>query len=409
MKSWFKLLGPGILFAAAAIGVSHLVQSTKAGAEYGMTLLWAVILVHIFKYPFFQFGPRYAAATGENLLVGFKRLGNWVLITYFILNLMTMFTIQAAVGLVTAGIAQYFFGWPNDIFIWMVIITSLSTIILIIGKYKLLDSLMKIVVIILTFCTIIAVDIAFFNSDVSISYTQQMPTDLAGVIFLIALMGWMPAPLDVVVWQSLWTEKKRELSKSYNTNKAIFDFNIGYGFTIFLAVCFLSLGALVMHSSGEVFSSSAIKFSNQIVQLYSSQFGDEAKYLIGIAALATMFSTFLTTMDASPRAMTRVVELLSNEQKSKENRKGFIFWLFILGIGTLIITGLFITSMGLMVQIATVFSFLMAPIYAIAILVLIKSKHTPEQWRPGKLMTFYSYIGILFLLGFSVLYLYTLY
>jgi hypothetical protein len=33
--SFLQSLGPGLLFAGAAIGVSHLVQSTKAGAEFG--------------------------------------------------------------------------------------------------------------------------------------------------------------------------------------------------------------------------------------------------------------------------------------------------------------------------------------------------------------------------------------
>jgi len=34
-----KTLGPGILFASTAIGVSHLVQSTRAGAEFGFDYL----------------------------------------------------------------------------------------------------------------------------------------------------------------------------------------------------------------------------------------------------------------------------------------------------------------------------------------------------------------------------------
>jgi Mn2+/Fe2+ NRAMP family transporter len=87
MIKFLKSLGPGLLFAGAAIGVSHLVQSTRAGAEFGFGLLWALILVHLFKYPFFQYGPRYATATGESLLDGYKRLGKGVLITYFVLNM----------------------------------------------------------------------------------------------------------------------------------------------------------------------------------------------------------------------------------------------------------------------------------------------------------------------------------
>ena len=55
-----KKLGPGLLFAGAAIGVSHLVQSTRAGADFGWGLLWALVLSNLFKNPFFQFGSRYA-------------------------------------------------------------------------------------------------------------------------------------------------------------------------------------------------------------------------------------------------------------------------------------------------------------------------------------------------------------
>ncbi len=75
-------LGPGLLMAGAAVGVSHLVQSTRAGAEYGLLLLPVVLLACLFKYPFLEFGPRYAAATGENLLIGYRRIGRWALGVY---------------------------------------------------------------------------------------------------------------------------------------------------------------------------------------------------------------------------------------------------------------------------------------------------------------------------------------
>jgi len=53
-----KSIGPGLIMAAAAMGVSHLVQSTRAGAEFGYALVWAVLLANLFKYPFLEFGSR---------------------------------------------------------------------------------------------------------------------------------------------------------------------------------------------------------------------------------------------------------------------------------------------------------------------------------------------------------------
>ena len=157
MLAKLKNLGPGLLFAGAAIGVSHLVQSTRAGADFGLGLLWALLLVNIFKYPFFQFGPRYATATGESLLEGYKKLGKGVLVVYYILSFATMFTIQAAVTIVTAGLASSLFGdfesfkigskLITSIEIWTVIIITICLCLLIVGKYKLLDKLMKIIIV----------------------------------------------------------------------------------------------------------------------------------------------------------------------------------------------------------------------------------------------------------------------
>ena len=109
-KTLIKMLGPGLLFAGAAVGVSHLVYSTQAGADYGFMLLWALILANLFKYPFFEFGPRYTSAMGESLLEGYKRLGKGALIVVIIMTVGTMFTIQSAVTIVTAVLVKFIFG-----------------------------------------------------------------------------------------------------------------------------------------------------------------------------------------------------------------------------------------------------------------------------------------------------------
>ena len=69
-----KSLGPGLLYAAAAIGVSHLVQSTRAGADFGLQLIFAVIIANLVKYPIFKVGPVYTAVTGKSLLEGYLQV-----------------------------------------------------------------------------------------------------------------------------------------------------------------------------------------------------------------------------------------------------------------------------------------------------------------------------------------------
>ena len=217
MIQYLKKLGPGLLFAGAAIGVSHLVQSTKAGAEFGFGLIWALLLCNFFKYPFFLFGTKYVHATGETLLDGYKRIGDYVLIIYLALSIVTIFTIQAAVTIVTAGLAIELFGFTSDITIWSGIIILSCLLILIIGKYKLLDNLIKVIILVLGVSTIVAVFYANINSNTTIEIKQIMPSNYEGIIFLAAFMGWMPAPLDVSIWQSIWTKEK--LSLKVNNSK----------------------------------------------------------------------------------------------------------------------------------------------------------------------------------------------
>ncbi|MDB9927650.1 divalent metal cation transporter [Flavobacteriaceae bacterium] len=400
-KNIFKSLGPGLLFAGAAVGVSHLVQSTRAGADFGFGLLWVLLLATIFKYPFFQFGPRYAAATGETLLDGYKKLGKVVLAISYAISFLTMFIIQAAVTIVTAGLAINIFG-TFDLFTWSVLITISSMIILLVGKYKLLDGLMKYVILLLTICTLFAVTAALLKNNQAFSFEQVIPKGTIEITFLIAFLGWMPTSLDISIWQSIWSVEKEKISHQKITPKqAIFDFNVGYIGTIFLAACFLILGALVMHNSEQSFSNKGGVFAGQLIELYTKNLGNFAYVFIAIAALTTMFSTTITALDASPRAMSKANELLF-PTKIKLN---YWFWIVVLSLGTFIILKYFSDNMGLMVKIGTILSFLTAPFYAILNYILITGKHTPKEHRPSIYLKILSICGIIFLVGFSAWFL----
>ena len=399
----FKLknLGPGLLFAGAAIGVSHLVQSTRAGADFGLGLLWALLLVNLFKYPFFQFGPRYATATGESLLHGYLKLGRGFLIAYIGLTFATMFTIQLAVTIVTAGLASSLFGQFLSIEGWTVVILAICLGMLILGKYNLLDKIIKVIILTLTVSTILAVSMAGMDHGSSVSLTQILPEEALGISFLIAFMGWMPAPLDISIWHSLWAIEKRKTAENFDSKTALFDFNVGYIGTIILGICFVGLGYFVMYGSGETFSSNGTQFANQLIEMYTSSLGNWAYVIIGVAAFTTMFSTTLTTLDASPRAMHTSFQLLFKKDLSR----GYLFWILLLTIGTILIFFTLASEMGLLVKIATILSFITAPFYAIINYLLITSKHTPKAWQPAPALKILSIAGILFLVGFSIWYI----
>ena len=58
--------------------------------------------------------------------------------------------------------------------------------------------------------------------------TVQLTLASLLVAFLIAFMGWMPAPLDISIWHSVWTVEKKKLNPSISTKQSLFDFNVGF-------------------------------------------------------------------------------------------------------------------------------------------------------------------------------------
>lgn len=408
-KNLIKVIGPGLLYAGAAIGVSHLVQSTRAGAKYGFLLVGVVLLANVLKYPFFEFGPRYAIATGESLIDGYKKMGDWALALYVVLTFSTMFTIQAAVTVVTAGLAENLFKLSLGAVGWSALLLIICLLILLIGKFSFLDKLMKIIIIALTLTTIIALAGA-----VGIKHPEDMtqnPFDFGreNIIFLIALMGWMPAPIDISVWHSIWSLEKIKASKYTPTlREGLLDFHIGYWATTFLALCFLSLGALVMFGSGEVFSSSGAVFAGQFIDLYTRSLGQWAYFIIAIAAFTTMFSTTITVLDAAPRVLKRTTEIvLAGDGSSKKSNsdKFYWIWIIILAAGALVLLSALSGGMTFMVDLATTMSFLTAPLLAFLNYRLVNSKYMPEQYRPKGFILVVSWIGMAFLVIFSIIFL----
>jgi Mn2+/Fe2+ NRAMP family transporter len=275
---------------------------------------------------------------------------------------------------------------------------------LLIGKFQALDRLIKTVIALLAVCTLIAVITASGQFPQDWDFTPFWPETNTEILFLIAFMGWMPAPIDVSIFHSLWAEKMHKSQQRFRLKEALFDFNLGYVTTTVIGVLFLVLGYLVMYGSEASFGSTASEFADQLIRLHTRPLGTGASGLIAGAALKAMFSTTTPTLDASPRAMSRSVELIFGAK----NSFNYLFWLLLLTVGTLLIFIFFASEMATLIKIATVLSFLTAPFYAALNFKLVCSKHMPKALKPGSGLKLLSWAGLLFLLLFSTIYLWSL-
>jgi len=403
-------LGPGLLMAAAAIGVSHLVQSTRAGATYGWALVWAVVLANFFKYPFLEYGPRYAIATGESMIEGYNRLGKWAIGIFVIFTIGTMFAVQAAVTIVTASLAAKMTGIALSPLAWSAILLGICILLLISGQYSALDGAIKLIMVVLAVSTVVAVIAAIAQSGPQQAGLDYYPSiwNVAGVSFLIALMGWMPIPIDAAAWHSLWTlERVKQTKYTPKLKESLLDFNIGYIGAAVLALGFLALGALVMYGSGAEYASSGTAFARQLISLYTGSLGAWAYPVIIICAFTTMFSTTLTVTDAYPRVSRRMLEVLLPETFNDADNiriyRILLVLISLLSLGVLYFLG---DSFKLMVDLATTLSFLTAPVLAYLNYRLVTADHVPDDCRPNSWLKWLSWGGMIFLTGFALLYLF---
>jgi len=226
--------------------------------------------------------------------------------------------------------------------------------------------------------------------------------------FLIALFGWMPAPLDISVWQSIWAKaKSEEQGIKISKRQALLDFNIGYIGTALLAVGFVALGAFVMYGSGEKLSDSGAAFAGQLIHMYTASLGSWSYLIIATAAVMTMVSTSFTCHDAYARAMTRSITGLLPMIKTKySTRMQYVFWLAIVAFGTVLLLWQFGKSMIHMIDFATILSFIVAPLFGILNYKVITHSHVPKEHQPGMVLKIYAWLGIIFLVGFSIYYIY---
>jgi Mn2+/Fe2+ NRAMP family transporter len=290
-----------------------------------------------------------------------------------------MFTVQAAVVFVTSALAAAWLGLEGDVFWLSALFTALGAGLLLVGRYRWLDRIVKVVVVILTLSTLLATALVLPKIRWgAIPFWPEAQTWRDP--FLVALVGWMPSAFDISIWHSLWTLARREETKyAPSVKESLLDFNIGYVGTAILALCFVTLGAGVMFGSGESFADAPAAFTEQVIALYTTNLGAWSRPLIGLAAFTVMFSTTLTVIDGFPRAIASLVARFGGPE-SPDHATGRLAGL---------------------VDLATTLSFLTAPAIALLNHRAMIGVEVPAEQRPGTAMRVFSWVAIVLWAGFA--------
>ena len=388
--------------ASAAVGGSHIIASTQAGAIYGWQLALIIILANVFKYPFFRFGVQYTLDSGNTLLEGYRQKGQLYLLVFFVLNVFATVINTAAVGLLCAAILTFVLPFPVPVPTLSLVVIASCVIILLFGKYRILDGLSKLIMIALTITTVAAVAIALARNGMQgvapADYISPSPWNLSALAFIVALMGWMPAPIEISAVNSMWVVAKRRLTKvSYQDG--IFDFNVGFIGTAILAIDFLALGALVQFGSPESVEMVGGKYIAQLINMYASTIGEWARGLIAFIAFMCMFGTTITVIDGYSRTNIESLRILFNK---KENRASTLnIAITLASLSGLAVIFYFNNAVGPMLKFAMIASFVSTPVFAwLNLSLVLKGEH---KVKGG--LYWLSSIGLIYLSGFTLLFI----
>lgn len=402
--NFLKTFGPGLLFASAAIGTSHLILSTQAGAHYGLIAGCVILIALLLKYPFFEFAPRYTSATGQSLLVAYHQQGKWTLGLFILIIAVSMFTVTGAIAGASAGLILTFLGLKNlSVLSISAGILIFSTLMLILGRYILLDQVIKVISVLLFFSVLVAFVAVLLKGPVTptADFIPKSIFEPAGIVVMIGLIGWMPIGLEASTMSSIWTIKKMEASAYRPTvREALFDFNLGYAVTAILAFLFLVIGAFSVYGTGEQLVGNPVVFSNKLVAVFSGHIGAWSFTFVALAAFGAIYGTLITAMDGFCRSMIRSVRLfLYNEPD--ETQKDYAILMSVMALGAFVIISWLGKSLGGLLKIATAVSFVGGPIIAylnLRAIQTLKKADQPPVWLMG--LAYVGLVGLVLFVGY---------
>ncbi|NAS30604.1 hypothetical protein GTQ40_06450 [Flavobacteriaceae bacterium R38] len=145
-KKFKDIFGPGFLIAATGVGAGDMIAATVAGARFGHIILWACLIGALIKYVLNEGVARWQLSTGSTLLEGWVSKFHSIISVYFISYLTIWGFIVAGALMAACGLAAHSIFPQLSIPVWGILHTLLAMALVLIGKYRFLENIMKVMI-----------------------------------------------------------------------------------------------------------------------------------------------------------------------------------------------------------------------------------------------------------------------
>ena len=422
----FRRIGPGLILASSIVGSGELIATTLLGAENGYTLLWLIILSCFIKIVVQNELGRYAISTGETTLEAFNRIPgprlgvSWLVWAWF---LMVMFTLMQ-IGAMLGGISEILNRLMPSISIvsWVWIINLFTVILLISGRYWVIERVSMGLVVSFTVLTVSSAFLMlnlpqYFSWSEVVSGLSFRPPE-GGLITAVAAFGITGVGASELIVYPYWCIEKgyarfsgaRDETLAWKLRALgwirVMGVDVVNSMVIytFATIAFYFLGAGILHEQGLIPKGS--EMIGVLSNMYTQTLGSWSLPLFLGGAFAVLYSTIFAGTAANCRVFADFTGMLRLYDKNDYAKRLFVTRLFVVIL--MFVPSLyfmFLQAPVMMVLIGGAAQAIMLPIIGFATLYL-RYRHMPKPILPKHWITtglWVSSIAMAFMMGYSFL------
>ena len=360
---WFRDIGPGVLIAAAFIGPGTVTLCTIAGASFGYSLIWAIILSTFSTIVLQEMSLRIGLVTRMNLAEVVRTSIKSVLLNRFIILLIISSILIGNAAYEAGNITGASLGISailnsQSINYIPIFIGLIAFIVLYQGDYKVLERSLVFLVLIMSISFFITAIITKPDINALINGVITPKIDSNNLTIILGLIGTTVVPYNLFLHSSLVSEKWNSVNKLKVARFESF-FSILIGGLVSLSIIITAASVNNKDVNG------VIDLAKGLEPLY----GNFAIYFLGIG----LFASGITSSITAPLAAAYVAKSCFGWQDSLKSRKFRAIWIIIL------ITGVLVSMVKInpieIIKFAQFSNSLLLPIIAIILLWLINNKN----------------------------------
>ncbi len=399
---WLQSVGPGIFCIGYTIGTGSVTSMVKAGSEFGMQLLWVLVLSCLFSWVLMEAYGRYAVVTGNTAIISFrsrlkggKPIAILVVVGIIVAQWSSLTGILGLSAHAIYEVSRLFFPSLPESNYWAVVAIAVIIIgimygLLFVGKYSLFENILIVFVTIMGLSFILATLMVFPDpGDIASGMMPTIPAVDSGKLLVAAFVGTTMAAPTFVVRPLLLKEKGWGPGQRKAQSKD----------ALFSAVLMLIINLSIMAAAAGALHSEG-KIVNKVLDMVYA-----LEPIAGRMAVALFFVGTLAAGLSSIFPILMVAPLLIADYRSGKMDAGSGTFKTLTAIACLV--GLTIPVLGtnpILAQIATqVAAVFILPVVIGGIYFLINNTSLMGRHKAG----FWLNLGIIMAFIFSILISYT--